>query len=313
MKSTATDSSRYPASILCPTDFSPLSRRALAYATGLAMRTHAKITALNVCVVPLPPVDKRDLPEWMPDGPCAEDELIDQLRRFVEPARAAGAKVELSIHAGDHPGDEILRVARSLKPDMIVMGSHGRRGRQRLLGSHAEHVLRRAPCPVLTVSVPADERQGDSPVQIGRIVCAASGSPHSLVTIACAARLATDIGAKLTVVHVRGPLTRPRNLPEFAGLAGRVDEVEERAAAARPAAEILHSADDHRADLIVVGRREGAHPVLRILGTPAEVTRAARCGVLTVGTMSREGTGTSRAVDEQSAGRSRRLAAPTLP
>jgi nucleotide-binding universal stress UspA family protein len=57
--------------------------------------------------------------------------------------------------AGD-PADAIIRTVESDGADMIVMGTHGRRGISRLLmGSVAEAVVRRAPCPVLTVKQPA--------------------------------------------------------------------------------------------------------------------------------------------------------------
>jgi hypothetical protein len=57
--------------------------------------------------------------------------------------------------ADGNPSEEILRQARDTGCDLIVMGTHGRRGLGRLLlGSVAEEVMRKAPCPVLTVKLP---------------------------------------------------------------------------------------------------------------------------------------------------------------
>jgi len=68
-----------------------------------------------------------------------------------------------SAHSACHPGqpaDEILRLARKVSCDLIVMGTHGRTGLARLLhGSVAEEVLRKATCPVLTVHLPAPHSQ----------------------------------------------------------------------------------------------------------------------------------------------------------
>jgi nucleotide-binding universal stress UspA family protein len=73
-------------------------------------------------------------------------------------------RVEHRLVAGD-PGAEILRAAREEPCDLIVMGTHGRTGLGRvLLGSVAEQVVRRAPCPALTVKAPAESgRPADAP------------------------------------------------------------------------------------------------------------------------------------------------------
>lgn len=127
---------RYPSRILCPTDFTPLSRRALEYAIALARPVGGEITLLHVLLLPLPSIDSDDEPDWMPPEPSPRSELLVQMRRFAEPANAAGLTTSLVLRDG-LPGDEIVRAAHSLDTDLIVMGSHGRRGLDRLLGSHA--------------------------------------------------------------------------------------------------------------------------------------------------------------------------------
>jgi nucleotide-binding universal stress UspA family protein len=92
----------------------------------------------------LPPVPAEP-PEILSKAP----ELLDHL----EPPHPE-VSVERHLVAGE-PAAEILRLARTQKCDLIVMGTHGLAGLDRLLlGSVAEQVLRRAPCPVLTVKAP---------------------------------------------------------------------------------------------------------------------------------------------------------------
>jgi len=274
-----------PSHVLCPTDFSPFSRRALAYAIALARPASAKLTVLHVSPLRLPSAGDDVLPEWMPEVPSSATQLLDELRQFAEPARAAGLPTELLIRDGD-PGDEIVRTARSLGVDLIAMGSHGRRGLQRLLGSHAERVLRSAPCPVLTVSGPAGSDHADTvTVQIGRILCAASASTHSPATIEYAARLAGATGAQLRVVHVSDPGHRTRVALPASGdrlARGRLS-LEERVTVGAPSSEILRSAKERPADLIVIGPSHRGSSSLGLLGsTSGQVVRGADCGVLTV-------------------------------
>jgi nucleotide-binding universal stress UspA family protein len=77
-----------------------------------------------------------------------KDYLAEQLERYTDAPRP---ELELHLLAGP-PAKEIVRVARSVGADLVIVGTHGRRGVRRLvLGSVAEEVLRSAPCPVLVV------------------------------------------------------------------------------------------------------------------------------------------------------------------
>jgi nucleotide-binding universal stress UspA family protein len=82
-----------------------------------------------------------------------QEELTEKLHKM----QAEGAKVPVEhqlLFVGD-PAEEILRVAQAVKADLVVLGTHGRTGLGRLLmGSVAEQIVRRAPCPVVTVKVP---------------------------------------------------------------------------------------------------------------------------------------------------------------
>ena len=79
-----------------------------------------------------------------------------RLALMASPDEVASGRVVLAAAWGD-PGDEILKYARAHNVDLIVCGTHGRRGWDHLvMGSVAERVVRTAPCPVLTVHLPAN-------------------------------------------------------------------------------------------------------------------------------------------------------------
>ena len=136
--------------ILCPVDFSDFSRAALESAVTIARREHAAVTVLSV----LPPAQTLypalGVGAYMPYVYTPEDlqQFQKALERFV--ATVDYPVTALSVEA--IVVDEILRQARDLPANLIVMGTHGRSGFDRLvLGSVAERVLVKATCPVLTL------------------------------------------------------------------------------------------------------------------------------------------------------------------
>jgi nucleotide-binding universal stress UspA family protein len=134
--------------ILVPTDFSPCSEQALTYALELADKLDAKVHLLSVIGIPSYGVPELGvgLTATMMDNLIADtQQSIDQLAR--DKARVA----QTVVRAGD-ARDVILQTAEELKDDLIVMGTHGRRGISRaLLGSVTEMIVRTSPIPVLTV------------------------------------------------------------------------------------------------------------------------------------------------------------------
>jgi len=137
--------------ILVPTDFSPPSERALEMAIEFARRFGAELTLFHA----------HELPAYVfPDGvmPVSPEILVElertmsaELERLAARARAAGVPASIKTGVGAHDV-EIVRFASEMNADLIIMGTHGRTGlRHVLLGSVAEKVVRRAPCPVLTV------------------------------------------------------------------------------------------------------------------------------------------------------------------
>jgi nucleotide-binding universal stress UspA family protein len=136
-------------SILHPTDFSEHSDYAFRLACSLARDYKARLVLVHVTPTV---VVSGTLAAMPPRPPDARKALEEQLTNLRSPDPSLG--VEHHLKAGD-PAAEILRLAQEARVDLIVMGMHGRTGLGRLLmGSVAEQVVRKAPCPVLTVKVP---------------------------------------------------------------------------------------------------------------------------------------------------------------
>lgn len=138
--------------ILVPVDFSDCSLDALEYAAVVAKQTKASISLLHV----LEPVSYGlDFTLTIPGSRERKKEAAaDRLASVVTALETLDVKSEYVIRGG-LPNDSILEVARTMPVDMIVMGTHGRRGLSHALyGSVAESVLRNSCCPVLTVRSP---------------------------------------------------------------------------------------------------------------------------------------------------------------
>ena len=135
--------------ILVPTDFSPNSNVALSLATSLARDSGGEVVLAHVETIPLSAAGGEYL-YAIPEPPT--EELLEKLEHVALPD--SQVPVERRLLSGD-PADAIVRIAETEHVDLIVMGTHGRRGISRLLmGSVAESVVRAAPCPVLTVKQP---------------------------------------------------------------------------------------------------------------------------------------------------------------
>jgi nucleotide-binding universal stress UspA family protein len=127
--------------ILHPTDFSERSGYAFQLACSLARDRCACLIVLHVMPVPL-----------VQEKRFYQEEMSAELNRLKAPDFQI--RVEHRLEEGD-PATQILRIAQETGCDLVVMGTHGRTGLDRLLmGSVAEEVVRRASCPVLTVKTP---------------------------------------------------------------------------------------------------------------------------------------------------------------
>lgn len=135
--------------ILVPTDFSDCSQQAVDYAIALAQTFQAKVILFHVVESP---VYGLDFTLVHPGAQASvRHRVIEMLQEGVERLRAQGIETEGHFVSGI-PFLEIINAAKQHEVDLIVMGTHGRTGLAHVfLGSTAERVVQRAPCPVLTV------------------------------------------------------------------------------------------------------------------------------------------------------------------
>jgi nucleotide-binding universal stress UspA family protein len=295
--------------ILCPVDFSRFSRHALEQAIALARESGAVVSALHVfSLAPVADVVMAGVPTPIdPVHRTATERaaLLSELREFTGQVDAAAVTLRTAIDDGD-PVTRILDHAVDEAADLIVMGTHGRAGFERLLlGSVTEKVLRKAPCPVLTVPPRAiSPKQG---LTFAKILCAVDFSAASLRALEYAASIAAPGGPGITVLNVvelfaDGASLREEvalDTPSFrAGLRHSAlerlhDTIPPEVRAHCPVAEvvtmgkawkdILHVAAESVADVIVLGVKGRTTPDLFFFGsTTQHVVRQAACPVLTI-------------------------------
>ncbi len=291
--------------LLCPIDFSEASEHAAAHAVAIARWFGASITALHVDnPIPLP------MPGFTLAGdrgelPVDEAAVRELARRVGEtfPAQTSDVAIDVRVETGP-PQTWIVEAAVAVPADLIVMGTHGVGGLEHLvLGSVTEHVLRTAPCAVLTVP----PRARATPVlPFKRLVVPVDFSDWSIRALELAWPLAQEADAGVTIMHAaewtiedelrtlgRAASSADRDLAATdirARLCALVPEgVREwcspdvRVVRGRPYPAILQIAQEVSADLIVMGVH-GRSPVnLAMFGsTTNQVVRRATCPVLTV-------------------------------
>lgn len=131
--------------ILCPTDFHDASLAAFEVAKSIAAKFGARLVALHVAMTPA------EYSDWAPILPLDDEDLAKRADELAKLIREDGGEIERLVLVGDAEM-VIVREARERGCDLVVMGTTGRGGFGRLLlGSVAEHVSRKAACPVLLV------------------------------------------------------------------------------------------------------------------------------------------------------------------
>ena len=211
--------------ILWPTDFSSGAERAFPYAVALASWHEAELHVLSV----------REPEAVDADGsqsrPLSQDALTRLLMDDGEPPQHVDLDT-LSVvqeqRKGDSAPETIVSYADEHDMDLVVVGTHGRRGLRRLLiGSVAEEVLRTAPCPVLTVR---DEDDSTPAWVVRNILVPIDFSDASLNALRHAKELALTHGAQITLLHAVEEVVYPSAYGiEPANLPGPqvIDRVEE--------------------------------------------------------------------------------------
>ncbi len=267
--------------ILCPVDFSGVSREALRFAGLLERCGHSRlIVAYADRFDPPPYFTEARVAELQAEHSSALQNFGQYLRAFVEKnlgQRAQGVETRL-LEA--YPADGIRELVEREGADLIVMGTHGRQGWNRLtLGSVAERVLRESTVPVLTV-------RGSAPDRLERILVAVNDTALSRAALSAAADLAACFQASLSVLHVQ-----QAGAEETIGnLCGWIDaehrrrcEIREITRQGEAAREIVAAAAEMPADLVILGARRRRFFDAWVLGpTTVRVVRHASCPVLAV-------------------------------
>ena len=291
--------------ILCPIDLSDQSRRALDYAIGMGRHYGASLTALYVIPPPVPIMPSLDSPAYPGYVYTAEDlaAIECQVQTFVDAGRA-GLNIESRVVEGYVVG-QILDVAASEAADLIVVGTHGRGGFQRLmLGSVAERVLARSSCPVMAIPPHMADSAPAGLAPFAKVLCGIDYTPSSEKALDYATWFTRESAGQLTLVHVV-------EVPDgeaaiVAGIRGLIDEnVFVTAARGRLHAflppglsqrnvgfevvktgkayrGILDVAHERHCDLIVLGAHGDLTHALGLGSTTNHVLREASCPVLTV-------------------------------
>jgi nucleotide-binding universal stress UspA family protein len=294
--------------ILCPVDFSDISAVALERTVRLAEWFDARIEVLHV--VPDPPfampggLGPSSLPDAFEMTAGHRQQAAQGIADFVAPYLEAAVPILTKVLQGE-PWRVILEEAKAVPADLMVIGTHGRGGFEHLLlGSVAEKVLRRAPCPVLAVNRSAPVF-GKGPL-LRRILCAADLTQASQQTLDMALSLAAENEARITLLHV---LDTPGSCEEGASAAaselGRLRhdlmvearaqlrkavpdsvrtfcDVTERVETGRPWSEIIRVAERTAAELIVMGAHATGMGHGLFGSTASHVVRRATCPVLII-------------------------------
>jgi nucleotide-binding universal stress UspA family protein len=289
--------------ILCPVDFSEYSTRALSYAAKLATWYSAKLLVLHV-MPPLPPSSASGL------AGTARTLTERNLGAAVDAVRAPALDVDVELAESGEAAAVILARAESFGADVVVMGSHGRSGVQRvLLGSVVETLLHKSRCPVLAVPGHVDPAHLASGAALREIVCAVDLAAPSLAALAYALSMAEEADAHLTLLHVIEVPPELLHQPEPPYSAFDVNAVRADAEAdalnrlrklipehARDyctietsvleggvSRQVLRLAENRRADLIVLGVHGRNRLDLAVFGSNSkDIVRQATCPVLIV-------------------------------
>ncbi|MDD5541757.1 MAG: universal stress protein [Acidobacteriia bacterium] len=278
-------------SILCPIDFSDLSALALRYASDFRKCSGGRLEVLYANAFLPPPqltsTQRNHLAEAWKESKNSTQQYLDSFVAKVLPQ----AKEELECHVVDSsPVEAIVEAATSRAADLIVMGTHGQSGENRmLLGSVAERVLREAPCPVLTVR---QKKESTAPTaEIKNILVPINFSVVSRMALVSAGRIAQCFHAFMHVLRVIEPAEDPRDeADEMARLRAwippdtrKMVELQESVVKGEGAEQIVLFANDEKIDLIVMGAQHRQFFDSTVVGTTSlRVVRHAPCPVFTM-------------------------------
>jgi nucleotide-binding universal stress UspA family protein len=292
--------------ILLATDFQSPARKAFSHAVALAAVLHARLVILHVIKAAARPHHASGSGgRYL--GTLKTAAMLE-LGRLARIGQEADLQAEVSLLSGS-PAASILEEAAKLQPELIVMGTHGRVGWDRLrLGSTAETVVRKASCPVLTLHdmVPGDTFRHPVKVRMSRLLLATDLSSSAPAIARYTAHLAEQLEASLLMLHVAeeggrshaarpavvtdrrvGALSKDRRRQRLERLVSTIRlrdlPVESHCVAGPPVETILSEAARWEANLVIVGTAGRRGLSRLVLGSVAEgVIRRAGCPLLVV-------------------------------
>ena len=279
--------------ILYLTDFSEPAEAALPFVTAIAREYGSKIYAFHSL---LPDFYASMAPEFGDLVTAGLEQAAHEKMKKID-ARLGGLPHETIVEWGADVWTNLDRVVKQNDIDLLVLGTHGRRGVQKLvLGSVAEQIWRRAHLPVLTIG-PGVSRAW-SGERFKSVLFATDFTTQSLAGLPYAVSMAREHGAHLVCLHVIRQIKEAESLrelsaaeaiyhldqliPQDARLAARPELVVKYGA---PAKNIIDTASRCGADLIVLGVRDGGRLGIASHvegGTAHEVVVNASCPVLTI-------------------------------
>ena len=285
-------------SILCPIDFSEFSVKAYDYAQSLAWHYKAELLVQHV---------RYSSHAFYIDASYKENrrklrtDALQKLREFAKRQTRTKVQPQCVVQDGN-ASDKILSFAETQGVNLIVMGTHGLRGVDRLmLGSVTERVLRKARCPVLVVRKPVHDfvspGEKADPVNIKRIVLCMDFSEHAQRALNHAFSIAREYNAELTLLHVLEHLPGSADIQSATAKATKQlrESVPPRARKpslvkflvriGKPYQQIIEVASETQTDLAIMGVRGRSSLDSALFGSTAyRVIQLGPCPVLAVHT-----------------------------
>jgi len=292
--------------ILIATDFSDASRVAVLRGLDFAKQFGAELHLFHAVPISqvsvLPPIDSAPSAEdWLGPALGHAEQLMAELVASLD---FGSLKVTKVVRQSDFAASGVLRYAEEVDADLLVLGTHGRRGLRRLImGSVAEEIVRTAPCAVFSCTSDVDE----VPSWPREILVAVDFSDTSRQALSVARELASLYQTPIRAVHV---VPRPHYAPEYASASGSMvvenlpgvleaakksllkeiethgpfpTPVEAEVSVGGASQQIIEIAAERQVGLIVIGNRGLSGFKHLLLGSVADrVVRLAACPVLTI-------------------------------
>jgi nucleotide-binding universal stress UspA family protein len=290
--------------IICATDLSDLSNRAIAYGIGLAKEFEAKLLVCHVIDLSSAAVYGEGIAYPLNQQNRIINYTHEHLKELIGEPPVAWEPI---IRIG-HTADEIARVVEEKSADLVISATHGRSGLKRLiLGSVAGRLMHTLSCPLLVFrSAEPDLVTTDQPFHLDRILVGCDFSPDSTLAFQFGLSLAQEFQSELHLVHVIEPavyknLVKPSREAEKESEHDLSEQLKERLGSMIPDEarhwctpkttllagyaheELTKYAVVNKIDLIILGvRGHGLVETLFVGSTTDRVARQAQCPVLSV-------------------------------